>query len=179
MSEIKDMYSTALFDETRIYRYSLYRIWDHKIPLVNFVMLNPSTADHTEDDPTIRRCIGFARGWANHGRVYGGIVVTNLYAYRATDPADLTMFPNAIGNGNDGTIMAEAEKAGLIVCAWGANKYAHGTGVKGPSRAQAVRKMFYDLGFRVHVLRLTKDGYPSHPLYLPKTLTPVPWEYRT
>lgn len=77
------------------YRYSLWRTWDKKLPKVMFIMLNPSTADAYEDDPTIRRCINFAKSWG-----YGGIVVGNLFAYRATNPKKLILIDDPSGSAN-------------------------------------------------------------------------------
>ena len=78
------MIKSAEISPCGLYRYSLTRKWEAWKGTVNFIMLNPSTADAQEDDPTIRRCIGFAKAWG-----YGGIVVTNLFAYRATNPKEL------------------------------------------------------------------------------------------
>lgn len=122
-----------------------------------FVGLNPSTADETQDDPTIRRCIAFAKAWG-----YAGLCMTNLFAFRATDPKDMRAAAEPIGPANDEHLRTLADGAGVIVAAWGAN----GTHL---GRDVAVRKMLPAL----HCLALTKGGHPGHPLYLRKTLTPV------
>lgn len=130
------------------------------LPRVAFIMLNPSTADAKEDDPTIRRCMGFARAWG-----YGGIDVVNLYAYRATNPKELKKAPSPIGPYNDNTVLAIARHADKIVCAWG----AHG-GRRGDS---ILRKLRHE-GLTPMCLEKTKKGAPKHPLYLKGDLTPVP-----
>lgn len=141
-----------------LYRYSLWRQWAPG-PQVMFVGLNPSTADATLDDPTIRRCIGFARAWG-----YGGLMMTNLFAWRATAPRDMMAAADPVGPDNDRVLQIAHAKAAITVAAWG----AHGTFL---SRHGAVRAMLP----RLHCLRLTKDGHPGHPLYLPASLQPVEW----
>jgi hypothetical protein len=169
--------ATALFDPGRSatisdcgrYRYDLTRTLGGG-PLVNFVMLNPSTADADLDDPTIRRCLGFARSWG-----CGRLVVTNLYAYRATDPGELWRLDRAtaIGEFNDATLqvwgMTFLGMVGRVVCAWGVHGARHGRGAE-------VARMLRDKGARLYHLGLSKGGQPRHPLYLPGDLRPVPWE---
>ncbi len=128
-----------------------------------FVGLNPSTADEMQDDPTIRRCIAFAMAWG-----YSGLCMTNLFAFRATDPTDMLRATDPIGPQNDQVLRERAGRAGVVVAAWG----VHGTH---KNRAWAVRMMLPQL----HCLRLTKDGHPGHPLYLPKTLVPVEWAWQS
>lgn len=153
----------AKFSSCRAYRYSLWRTWG---PIVNdsqvvvFIGLNPSTADETTDDPTIRRCIGFAKRWG-----YGGIVMTNLFAFRATDPKAMKAAAAPVGPMNDSVLIEEADKAGLVVAAWG----THGTHNR---RAEAVRSFLKGL----HHLGLTKDGHPRHPLYLKGDIQPQEWK---
>lgn len=127
-----------------------------------FVMLNPSTADATIDDPTIRRCRGFAQSWGCNG-----IVVVNLYAYRATEPADLKRAGWPIGTENDAWLERTAREHVDIVCAWG-TKAQQG-------RAQDVMALLRSSGARLLHLGRTKDGHPKHPLYLPGDLKPEPW----
>ena len=78
------MIKSAEFSPDKVYRYELWRIWDEALPVCMFIGLNPSTADETVDDPTIRRCINFAKEWG-----YGQLVMTNLFAFRATKPAEM------------------------------------------------------------------------------------------
>lgn len=152
------MERSATLSPCRAYRYALWRRWGLG-RYAMFIGLNPSTADEDNDDPTIRRCIGFARSWG-----YGALCMTNLFAYRATEPADMKKAADPVGRHNNDTLVDLASRAGLVVAAWG----AHGT-YKG--RDQSVRLLVPGL----HYLRLTKDGHPGHPLYLPKNLRPVAW----
>lgn len=152
------MERSATLSPCRAYRYALWRRWGRG-PYAMFVGLNPSTADETNDDPTIRRCIGFARAWG-----YEALCMTNLFAFRATQPADMKKAADPVGWENDRTLRDLAIRAGVVVAAWG----AHGT-YKG--RDQSVRLLVPGL----HYLRLTKDGHPGHPLYLPASLQPVAW----
>lgn len=98
------MKKTAKLSDCRTYRYELWRTWDESKPYAMFIGLNPSTADETEDDPTIRRCINFAKTWG-----YGGLCMTNLFAYRATQPEDMKRASDPIGNKNDETLILLAK----------------------------------------------------------------------
>ena len=141
------------------YRYRLERWWGTGDPAV-FVMLNPSTADASEDDPTIRRCVGFAESWG-----YSGLIVVNLFAWRATNPRDLPADKAmAIGPHGDAAIRAAAHRSALVVCAWGAGGALHG---RGAEVLKALREHA-----QPWTLRTTKAGHPSHPLYLPADLRP-------
>ena len=151
----------ALLSPCREYRYTLWRRWD-ETPMAMFVGLNPSTADETLDDPTIRRCVGFARSWG-----YGGLLMCNLFGLRATDPAAMKAAIDPVGSLADQTLLAEAQRAAVVVAAWG----THGAHL---GRGAAVRRLLTP--YRLHYLRLTKDGHPSHPLYLPASLTPTLWQ---
>lgn len=135
------------------YRYLLWRRWDKDKPRALFIMLNPSTADAEIDDPTIRRCISFARSWG-----MGGIRVVNLYAFRATKPADLWKAADPIGEGNLSWIDRSIDTHGVAVAAWGAHAR--------DKEVREVRELFYDLGIPLYALKLTKDGKPGHPLYI-------------
>lgn len=141
----------ATFDPNRIWRYRLWRIWSEVEPAIGFCMLNPSTADESVDDPTIRRCIGFARAWG-----YGGVVIVNLFALRSTDPKALAKHPDPIGPDNDAYLSQLAETVPLIIAAWG----VHG---KLLDRQMQVRTMLHG---KLWHLGLTRDGAPKHPLYL-------------
>ena len=146
------------------YRYRLVRTWDNVLPAATFLMLNPSTADATADDPTIRRCIGYARAWG-----CGTLSVVNLYAWRATDPAALATATDPVGPGNDDFITeaatAAAREGAPLVAAWGAHAP--------PERIADVLAL-PGMG-RLTALALTKSGQPRHPLYLPAGLTPHSW----
>lgn len=141
---------SAVISPCGTYRYALERRWSGA-PAVLFVMLNPSTADGEHDDPTIRRCIGFARSWG-----YGALLVANLLAFRATDPDDLPAMPDAVGPENDAWLARLSRRAALVVAAWGADTI---TG----SRAPVVEAMFAG---QLHALGLTARGAPRHPLYM-------------
>lgn len=162
MAIVADDLRTAEISPCGQYRYALGRRWGAG-PAVAFIALNPSTADESADDPTIRRMMGFARGWG-----YGGLVVGNLYAYRATKPADLWKAPDPIGPDNDGHLAQIAAGCERIVAAWGANAR--------PDRIAAALAL---PGMnRLTALALTNNGQPRHPLYLRGDLTPQPWNPR-
>jgi hypothetical protein len=150
--------SGAVFSPCRTWRYTLTRTWADG-PLAMFVGLNPSTADETRDDPTIRRCVRFAREWG-----YSGVVMANLFAYRATDPGDMKAAADPVGPENDRRLAEQATACALVVAAWG----THGAY---RDRAQAV----VDSGALgdFAVLGLTKDGHPRHPLYMRATCRPL------
>jgi len=146
---------TAVFSEDRVYRYYLERTID---PLINnqrsvcFVMLNPSIADETEPDPTIRKCIGFAKRWG-----YGVLRVVNLFALVSTDPKGLKSHPAPVGPDNDMWITRATYDAERIVCAWGTHGTLHG-------RGRDVWGLLSDsvlLSFKT-----TANGQPWHPLML-------------
>lgn len=156
--------SWADFSPCRTWRYALYRQWAPR-PMVMFVGLNPSTADETHDDPTVRRCIDFARRW-DDGR-YGGLIMTNLFAYRATDPDVMKAANDPVGPGNDSALHELARRAGLVIAAWG---------VHGDHQGRADDVVHRGLLGRFHVLGFTQGWHPRHPLYMPKTSTPIPVE---
>ncbi len=158
------MERNAKFDPSGRYRYWLGRCWDQALPAVGFVMLNPSTADATVNDPTIRRCLGFAQQWG-----FGSLVVTNLFAYRATRPVDLWAASDPVGEKTDRHLVQMAQQVDQIVVAWGNH------GGRG-DRAQQVSHLLNPTGTRVlYCLGLTRCQQPRHPLYLPQTTRLVPW----
>jgi hypothetical protein len=126
-------------------------------------MLNPSTADANVDDPTIRRVIGFTAGLG-----FGGLMVVNLFALRATDPAELARHPDPVGPHNDTYIRAAAAEHGTVMLAWGAHPSAQ-------RREAAVLSILRDSGARLLCLGTTKSGAPRHPLYLPASAPAVPY----
>lgn len=147
----------AVISDDGLYRYTLTRHWGFGNRVLVFLMLNPSTADGEHDDATIRRCVGFAKREA-----YDGIVVVNLFAYRATNPNDLWALHvhDPVGVGNDRTLRAVAKKYRDIVCAWGVNA---------PSpRAEYVLHMLKTLvpEANLNCLGTTKAGCPKHPVRL-------------
>lgn len=156
------MLKGATLDFTGQYRYRLWRIWDSGAPTVAFVMLNPSTADASVDDPTIRRCIGFARTWG-----YGSLEVVNLFAYRATSPQILRAAVDPVGPDNEAHLLATRQKVMPVILAWG----NQGTFL---GRNQTVLKQLANIE-NVYCLGLTAGGHPCHPLYLQAHTKPVPY----
>jgi hypothetical protein len=153
----------ALFSPCRRWRYLLWRRWNAGAETVNFVMLNPSTADEFVLDPTCARARSYAERWG-----YGALVVTNLFAWRATEPERLKRARHPVGEANDGAIVRAARKAALVVCAWG-NHGAH------RGRAAHVLELLSAARVRLHVLRMNGGGEPAHPLYLRGRLKPKRW----
>lgn len=158
------MSADAVISGCGAFRYMLTRGGEGEGPPAVFVMLNPSTADAASDDPTIRRCKGFARTW---GRA--GIIVVNLYALRSTDPAGLWRHGDPVGPDNDHWLTTVALGSGDVVCAWGAN--ARG------ERVRQVSDLLRAAGVRTLCLGTTTSGAPRHPLYVPATQPLMPWEY--
>ena len=153
---VSRMTHNAVFSQCRRYRYVLRRTWRDSLPAVLFVALNPSTADETTDDATVRRCVGFAADWG-----FGSVIMANLFAYRSTDPIALRNVSDPIGPQNDRWLKALSHEARLTVAAWG----IHGSLY---NRADIVLPALKN----VHHLGRTKQGHPRHPLYLSKT-TPL------
>jgi len=156
MSVKVDVTRNAVISDCEKYRYTLYRKWDKSKPIIMFLMLNPSTADATFDDPTIRRCIGFAKSWG-----YGGLFVGNLFAYRATNPKSLFLTDNPIGKNNEEFIGTMARLSQKIVCAWGNSAIVKKLLKKHPNY-----KPLLGLGNNTYYIDLSNDGTPKHPLYL-------------
>jgi hypothetical protein len=147
-----------------LYRYTLTRHWNPDRETVAFCLLNPSTADGERDDPTIRRCVGFADAWG-----YGRLVVVNLFALRATEPAELRKAADPVGPDNDRHIV-EATAGRVTICAWGATVATWPSHRLRTRVAIARRVLQWAL---VRHLGLTKDGHPKHPLYLPADVIPL------
>lgn len=127
-----------------------------------FIMLNPSTADAEHDDPTIRRCMGFARAWG-----FAELVVGNLFAFRSTDPAALAAAADPVGPMNDGALIEIAATSERVVCAWGNNGTLN-------NRAADVRRLLYRMTFDGMVaLEITGADQPKHPLYVRADIEPV------
>ena len=141
------------------YRYRLWRLSDRTRPAVLFIGLNPSTADAEQDDPTVRRCIGFAKEWG-----FGGIEVANLFAFRATDPGKLLTAADPVGPDNDAWLARLRSGSPAAVAAWGAHPLAR-------TRANALGSSLRPLAS----LGVTKDGAPRHPLYVRKDTPLVVW----
>lgn len=155
----EEMTKGAFIDSTGQYRYKLWRDWDKYKPRVTFVMLNPSTADGKEDDPTSRRCIGFAKAWG-----YGSLDVVNLFAYRATDPKELLYVKDPIGPDNNLWLGLSADHASRIVLAWGVN------GTLYDRNNDVIRSLSR---YGLFCLGISKEGHPKHPLYIKGDITPI------
>lgn len=153
--------SDAVFSPEGAYRYLLYRRWaPESKPLLNFLLLNPSMADANRDDPTVSRC---RRRASLLG--FGGLVITNLFAYKATAPADMLATTDPVGPGNDAAILAAALEASLVICAWGVHGRHRG-------RSARVLEMLREAGHgpKLHYLAMAAGGEPVHPLYLRRIL---------
>jgi len=148
-----DLFDTALdnayFSSDRKHRIWLCRIHDETKPRIMFIGLNPSTADETSNDPTIRRVRSMAASWG-----YGGVYMMNLFTFISTDPKKLNMADGNVHNADD-WLIASAEKCDTIVCAWG-NFNVYG-------RDKQVRKLFEDR--ELFALHINNNGSPKHPLY--------------
>jgi hypothetical protein len=155
--DLADVRRSAVLSDCGTYRYELRRVWDSR-PLVGWIMLNPSTADASVDDATIRKCMAYARAWG-----YGGIVVRNLYALRSIDPKALKQHPNPVGPDNWRHLAAAAQEP-MTVCGWGNNA--------DPLDAAYMVERFLADGLKLHALMVTKSGQPAHPLYLRADLRP-------
>lgn len=158
-----DAPSTARYSPCERYRYSLTRIWDPTGARVNFVMLNPSTATEVQNDPTVERCERRARTLG-----YGSFCVTNIFAWRDTDPRAMRAAADPVGPENDAEILAQAGAAQAVIAAWG----THGAHL---GRGADVAHMLQGCGAPLYHLGLSQAGHPKHPLYLPYSQQPQPW----
>ncbi len=161
------MDSGAVFSEDRIYRYLLWRIWASNGGMVTFICLNPSVADETTDDPTVRRCAGYAKAWG-----YGGMYVVNLFPLRSTNPEKLReIVPlRGVSLENEEHISWAVQHSLKAIAAWGNHGLLRNAG-------QKTYRMLYcsGLGHRLFCLGMTKKKQPTHPLYLRKDAKPIPF----
>jgi hypothetical protein len=149
------------------YRYLLARQLNLTInKTLTFVMLNPSTADEVDNDPTVSRCIKYACKWG-----FDELLVVNMYAYRATDPKDLAKYFQPVGPKNDSFINYSFVNSDQIVAAWGGNLLKDG-----PERVKRIIELAERAGKQIYCLKVNQDGNPAHPLYLKGDLKPVFWE---
>lgn len=155
--------SVAELSPCRKYRYSLERIWDPYNGNCCFIGLNPSTADHKEDDATIRVCTNFAKRWG-----YGSLTMVNLFAFRATKPKELLTAIDPIGLETQRYIDRAVSEANLIIAAWGAHEMARHRGHDTFKRITRCRV--------VHCLATTKSNHPRHPLRIPRETKPQPFD---
>jgi hypothetical protein len=158
---------TASFSGDGAYRNFLTRAWGESAPAV-WIMLNPSTADAFDDDPTIRRCISFTRRLAPEA---GGLIVVNLYALRATDPAELWTHPDPVGPAGDYYLISRAASVRAVIAAWGVHGARNGRGAQVAAELTAA-------GVKLMCLGTTKDGHPRHPLYLANNTELEPYTMR-
>jgi hypothetical protein len=161
MKEAKNeifMQKASQLSPCRSYRYTLDRIWDTTKSSVLFILFNPSTADETHDDPTLRRCIHFAQSWG-----YGALRIVNLYSLRTSNPKTLHAHPLPKGPDHDLYFQQSLLSHQDILCAWG---------LKGGS----ISCHFKPGSHRIFHLGINKDGSPKHPLYLPARSQKIPWK---
>lgn len=149
----------TIFSPCRKYRYTLIRDLGEGNGQCSFICLNPSTADETRDDPTVRRCMNFARGWG-----YRTFCMLNLFAYRSTDPSVMKAQADPVGPENDKWIDEVVSKSDLVVAAWGNHGTFQFREIDVISRHRQ----------KIHYLKMTSQHCPSHPLYLLSTIVPKP-----
>jgi hypothetical protein len=158
-----DAPSTAVYSDCERYRYSLTRIWDPAGRRALFVMLNPSTATEVQNDPTVERCERRARALG-----FGAFRVTNIFAWRDTDPHKMRAALDPVGPENDAAIRDGAGWSDQIIAGWG----THGAHL---DRGPAVERLLRDFGQPLFHLGLSKAGHPKHPLYIAYSEQPRPW----
>lgn len=173
----------TILSDDRVYRYTLWREWQCQpvwgscqLPsghigshsqeskgYAMFIGLNPSTADETLDDPTIRRCVGFAKRWG-----YSALCMTNLFAIRTKDPSMMKKHPFPAGQDNHSWILRCASEAGIVVAAWGKDG-------RHQNQDLNVREWVNSVNAVMFCLKLNRDGTPQHPLYVPADTVPKPY----
>ncbi len=150
---------SATLSACRTYRYTLERMWYDERPLVMFIGLNPSIADESIDDRTTVRCMRFAGAWG-----FGGLIMTNLFGYRSTDPRGLRKAPDPVGPENDAHLVRSASRAHTVIAAWGNDGAYMG-------RCEHVASLVP----RLFCLGVTREGHPRHPLFLLNETKPIEW----
>lgn len=158
-----DAPSTGVYSDCERYRYALTRTWDAAGKRVLFVMLNPSKATEVQNDPTVERCERRARALG-----FGAFQVTNIFAWRETDPHKMRKVADPIGPENDAILCEGAAWADQIIAAWG----THGAHL---DRGPVVARLLRQTGKPLTTLGLTKHGHPKHPLYISYSQRPVTW----
>jgi hypothetical protein len=158
-----DAPSTAIYSDCEKYRYSLTRVWEADGHKALFVMLNPSTATEVQNDPTVERCERRARALG-----FGAFQVTNIFAWRDTDPRKMRAAVDPVGPENDAAILDGVRWADQVIAAWG----THGAHL---DRGPAVETLLRGTGQPLFHLGLTKAGHPKHPLYIAYTQQPEAW----
>jgi hypothetical protein len=160
---LQAMERSATFDSTGCYRYYLGRHWSQAGSSLTIIMLNPSQADASRDDPTLRRCIGLAQGWG-----FGAIAVVNLFAYRSPHPRVLRQVADPIGPGNNAALAEATQQADQILLAWG----NWGGWL---ARDRAVLELLIPHQAKLRCLGRNRTGQPRHPLYIPRAAPLMPW----
>lgn len=158
-----DAPSTAVYSDCECYRYALTRNWNPTGNRLLFVMLNPSKATEVQNDPTVERCERRARALG-----FGAVQVTNIFAWRETDPHKMRKARDPIGPDNDRTLQEGALWADMIIAAWG----THGAHL---DRGAATEALLRRTGKPLHSLGLSKQGHPKHPLYISYAQPPCLW----
>ena len=156
---MKNIIKSAVFSPCRKYRYSLSRTWDINQKIILFIGLNPSTADEAHDDPTIRRCLFYSSRWG-----FGGLIMVNLFAFRATLPKDLENSKHPVGRDNNQFIIHAHKEASMTIAAWGNDGDLY-------NRDQEVLEIISN----PMCLKVNKTGQPAHPLYQKKDIKPKPY----
>jgi hypothetical protein len=162
-AQISAIERSASFDPMGRYRYRLGRRWSRAGPHLVIIMLNPSRADSSLDDPTLRRCIGLAKGWG-----FGAITVVNLFAYRSPHPQVLRQVSDPIGPDNDAAITDATHQGDQILLAWG-------NGGSWLGRDRTIFNLLAPWQAKCHCLGLNRTGQPRHPLYVPHSSSLHPW----
>ncbi|MGI3169508.1 DUF1643 domain-containing protein [Pseudooceanicola sp. C21-150M6] len=155
--------SRAVYSDCDTYRYDLARVWAPEGPRLCYVMLNPSTASETRNDPTVARCERRARALG-----YGGFRVVNIFAFRATDPKVLMQAADPVGPDGDAYLLRAADWADRVIAAWGVHGAHRGRGAEVAALLRQSGKPLFHLG-------LSRDGHPRHPLYIGYGVRPVAW----
>ena len=158
-----DAQSTATYSDCERYRYSLTRVWDADRGKISFVMLNPSTATEYQNDPTVERCERRARALG-----FGAFCVTNIFAWRDTDPRKMHAATDPVGPQNDAYILQAVNWADMVLAAWG----SHGDHL---NRGAQVQGLLHQTRAQIYHLGLTKAGHPKHPLYIGYATQPQVW----
>ena len=156
--------SEAVYSKCENYRYTLTRVWEQKKRKALFIMLNPSTANETKNDPTVERCERRARKLN-----FGSFCICNIFAWRETSPYNLMKKCKPVGKDNNYHILDSVLSSDVIICAWG----IHGTHI---NREAEVKKLLLNNNSQLYHLGLTKNGHPKHPLYIPYAQNIIPWE---
>tara|TARA_B110000014_G_C19853679_1_gene442297 strand:- start:25 stop:498 length:474 start_codon:yes stop_codon:yes gene_type:complete len=146
----------AVFSPCRKYRYTLWRIWEDKKPYVMFIGLNPSIADDSIDDPTIRKCINYCKSWG-----FGGLYMLNLFSYISTNPDKIKDVQDPIGKENDSWLLKISKNSSIVIAAWGNHGDLN-------QRSDDVLSLIANM----HCLKVNKTGHPAHPLYQKSNLQP-------